>query len=88
MNIFKTKSEIRNKGTWNYTELRIAYENGASILLRGYECPFCKNFINHKSGIKKFCDECGADMRASDAVALEETYKRALKEGHKHAQKG
>ena len=50
-------------GTWNYTELKKEYDNGASILIRGYKCSECGNFIHKKGGKKNFCDYCGADMR-------------------------
>ena len=41
----------------------IEYENGATLLLRGYDCPFCNNFVNRKSGKQNFCHKCGADLR-------------------------
>ena len=50
-------------GTWNYKEKSIKYDNGASILIRGFECSECGNFIHKKGGKKNFCDYCGADMR-------------------------
>ena len=52
-----------NKGEWIYKERRQYFDGGGSILVRGYECPFCGNFINRKCGKQKFCHECGADLR-------------------------
>lgn len=52
-----------HKGVWIVAEHLIEYENGATLLLRGYDCPFCGNFINRKSGKQNFCHKCGADLR-------------------------
>ena len=51
------------KGEWIYKEYKQYFDGGGSILVRGYECPFCGNFINRKCGKQKFCHECGADLR-------------------------
>lgn len=53
----------RNVGEWIYVEKSEVFPSGGSILLRGWKCPFCDNFINKKSGKKRFCDNCGADLR-------------------------
>lgn len=53
----------RNKGAWLYHEESKKFDGGGSVLLRGYKCPFCGNFVNRKSGIQKFCHECGAELR-------------------------
>lgn len=53
----------RNTGAWLIHEERKTFDGGGSVLLRGYKCPFCGNFVNRKSGLHKFCHECGADLR-------------------------
>ena len=50
-------------GRWINKEKQFKYDNGASLLIKGYECSECGNFIHRKSGKKNFCDYCGADMR-------------------------
>lgn len=56
------------KGEWIYAEFSHKFDGGGSILMRGYNCPFCGNFINRKSGKKNFCDECGADLRGEVGI--------------------
>ena len=56
----------RNVGEWIYVEKSEVFPSGGSILLRGWKCPFCGNFINKKSGKKRFCDNCGAEMQKGE----------------------
>lgn len=59
-------SKKNPKGRWIYAEFSHKFQGGGSILMRGYNCPFCGNFINKKNGKKKYCDECGADLREEE----------------------
>lgn len=54
--------------TWLEVEENKTYDNGASLLIRGYKCPAC-NFLRHRrKGKSNFCEVCGVDLREERQV--------------------
>lgn len=54
--------------TWLEVEENKTYDNGASLLIRGYKCPAC-NFLRHRrKGKSNFCEVCGVDLREERKV--------------------
>lgn len=56
-------STARLSGSWIYQEESEPIAGGGSLMVKGWRCPFCGNFVHKHKGRKNYCDNCGADLR-------------------------
>ena len=54
---------VHNQAEWKYTETEETLPFGGSLTKRGWICSNCGFFRRKKSGMSKFCEDCGYAMK-------------------------
>lgn len=53
---------VPNVAEWKKTEKTEELPFGGSLTIRGWTCTHCGFFRRKKSGMSKFCEDCGYKM--------------------------
>lgn len=54
---------VSDSAEWKKTEKTEDLMYGGSLTIRGWTCTHCGFFRRKKSGMSKYCEECGYQMK-------------------------